>query len=103
MPAGSLDELARHHIRGRDRERRALSCHQRYAECSVADECHAATRPTLHLDLADPVEIEAFSPIEFAQYACAFPGSVPKSLPQYRLWLGSVDLGTRAVKSEDKQ
>src|SRR5215467_14661583 len=103
VPVGGVNVFARHHIRGRDRECRALAGHQRYAECCVANECHAATRPTLHPNLADPVEIKAFGPIEFAQYARAFPGSVPKLLPQYRLLLGRVEVRTRAIKTEDKQ
>jgi hypothetical protein len=57
VPASGFDEFTCHYIGGCDRERRTLAGHQRYTECSVTNECNAATRPMLHLDLADTIEI----------------------------------------------
>src|SRR5262249_61451572 len=83
-PHSFFDSSPCHNIGGRDRERRALAGHQRHTECSVTNECNAATRPMLHLDLADTIEIQAFGPIQFIQYARTFPSSVPEPVPQYR-------------------
>ena len=78
-------ELARQHVGGDHGEGRALPGHQGDAERGIPDEGYAASRPAVHPDLADAVEIELLRAIELVEDARAFPLAAPISLAQHGL------------------
>src|SRR5262245_11259516 len=80
-------ELPCEHVGCRHRQRRSLTCHERHAECGIADEPDAAPRPVWHLDLAYAVEVEVVRGVDRVENARRFPAaaSIP---PSQHLLLG---------------
>lgn len=62
----------------------SLPSQQRDTEGGIADKCDSPTRPVLHSDLADSVEVKLVSSIEFVQNAGALPTPTTVDIAQHR-------------------
>ena len=99
-------QLARKHVGFGHGEPRALAGKKGDAGGGVADQRHAALRPSIHADLADTVEVEIAGIVHDLENPRAFPADIGKDIRQCRFALlvaGRLRSGEVFVAKDEKK
>lgn len=79
-----MTKLARQHIRFSHREGRVFARHERDTGRGVTDKRCPPPAPTIHPDLADPVEVDVVHVLQGCEDLRTLPTNICENVRQYR-------------------